>query len=330
MKKLLTIVLALLCVAMFVSCKQNRGEAESFGPAYFAGEVLEVYEESFLVEISDMENCYFSDEKVHVRDINAKENYAVGDQVKIQYGGVFPQFAPPQVGAESIVKIDAEGNEIPTKEKAVMVGGDLIPAIYVSDTLYTSAYHIACCRELSDNCTYLGEVTECVGSGNMPTENFQANTAGVGAEIYQYQSVIYVLQNGVYCPYVEAEIQPSGFFDYRDSLRASYHNMYFNEETGKMEQEITEILLSEENASKLIELLNPYGDTLTSDVLKCDYLRHYCIEIDDRLTLTIDPELGNYGESGDSYMMVMESASGAQMKGTYINAELVEFLEEMR
>lgn len=202
MKRCITLILALLCMVTFASCKQDNGEDLNFGPAYFTGEVTEIYDESFLVRISDMEGCYFADEEVHVRDVNAGINYAVGDHVKIQYGGVFPQYDPPQVGAEAIVKIDADGNEIPTKEEPVMVGGDLKPSVFVNDRLYTSAYHIACCVTLSEKCVYLGEVTECVGSGNIPTENFQANTASVGTEIYQYYSVIYMLQNGMYCPYV--------------------------------------------------------------------------------------------------------------------------------
>lgn len=208
MKRCTCFVLALLlCMSILSSCKQED-EISDFEPAYFTGEVMEVYEESFLVKITDMVGCYFFDEQVHVRDVNAKANYTVGDHVKILYGGVFPQFDPPQVGAESIVKIDGEGKEIPTKEEPVMVGGDLIPSVYVKDTLYTSAYHIACSTELSEKCVYLGEVTECVGSGNVPTENFQANTAVVGSEIYQYYSVIYVLQNGIYCPYTISEANP--------------------------------------------------------------------------------------------------------------------------
>ena len=73
-------------------------------------------------------------------------------------------------------------------------------------------------------------------------------------------------------------------------------------------------------------MLEPYADTITTDVLRTDYTRYYCIQIDDRITLTIDPELGNYGDEGDSYMFVMKSEWGSYIRGTYINAELVNFL----
>lgn len=324
MKKLLYLVLTLLCMAAFVSCKQDNGEELDFSPAYFTGEVMEIYEESILVKIIDKGNSSFFDEQVHVRDVNAKANYTVGDQLKILYGGIFPQFDPPQVGAESIVKIDSEGKEIPTDEEPVMVGGSLIPSICVNDTVYTSAYHVACCTELSENCIYLGEVTECVGSSNVPTENFHANYAPVGAEVYQYYSVIYVKQNGVYCPYTAAE-EPN-FFAYDKSMEAYLVQDQFAEETGDLLSAKTPIAMTEEETQILLDLLEPYADTLDGDVLKSDYLRYYSIEIDDRMTLTIDPELGNYGENGDSYMLVMEHRPGAFIKGTYIDAELVEFL----
>lgn len=327
-KRIYFVALLVLCMAVFVSCKQNNGEDLDFTPACFTGEVLEVYEESFLVKIIDKGNSSFFDDQVHVRDVNAKTNYAVGDHVKVQYGGVFPQYDPPQVGAEAIAIIDEKGNETPTKEEPVMAGGDLIPSIYVNDTLYSSAYHIASCTELSEKCIYLGEVAECVGAGNVPTENFQANTASVGAEIYQYYSVIYVQQNGVYCPYTAAETETLNFFAFDESLKVSYHDYHYVEETGEWEKNVTEISLTEERIHSLLNLLKPYGNTINGDVLKCDYFCYYSIEIDDRMTLTIDPELGNYGENGDSYMLVMEHMPSAYIKGTYIDAELVDFLRD--
>ena len=324
----LVTVLLLLCAITFVACKQQSEESVDFGPAYFTGEVLEVYDESFLVKIIDRGTCSFFDEQVHVRDVNAKINYVVGDHIRVQYGGVFLQYDPPQVGAESIVIIDSEGNEMPTKEETVMAGGDLIPSVYVNDTLYTSANHIASCVTLSEKCTYLGEVTECVGAGNVPTENFQANHAPVGTEIYQYYSVIYMLQNGMYCPYTAAETDTLNFFASDESIKLLFYDYHVAEETGDLEQEGTEIVLTEEENRILMDMLKPYGETLTTDVLKCDYLRYYCIDIDDRMTLTIDPELGNYGENGDSYLLMMEHAPGAQIKGTYIDRELVDYLNE--
>ena len=60
MKKLFCLVLVLLCLSVFVSCKQDNDEELDFSPACFTAEVLEVYEESILVKIIDKGNSPFS------------------------------------------------------------------------------------------------------------------------------------------------------------------------------------------------------------------------------------------------------------------------------
>ena len=128
--------------------------------------------------------------------------------------------------------------------------------------------------------------------------------------------------------FTAAESEEINFFTFDEKLKASYYDYHCVEETGEWEQKVTAISLTEEEKEILLKLLKPYTNTISDDVLKCDYLRYYSIAIDDRMTLTIDPELGNYGESGDSYMLVMEHTPGAFIKGTYIDAELVEFLRD--
>lgn len=126
----------------------------------------------------------------------------------------------------------------------------------------------------------------------------------------------------------DADIEVPNYFAFDESLKVSYHDYHCVEETGEWEKEVTEISLAEEETQILLDLLQPYTDTIIGDVLKCDYFCYYSIEIDDRMTLTIDPELGNYGENGESYMLVMEHYPGAYIKGTYIDAELVNYLAE--
>ena len=116
------------------------------------------------------------------------------------------------------------------------------------------------------------------------------------------------------------------FFAFEESLEAYLMDYQYLEENGTVGK--ASIAMTEKEKRMLLELLKPYEDTISNDVLKCDYFCYYSIEIDDRLTLTIDPELGNYGENGDSYMLVMEHTPGAHIKGTYIDAELVEFLRD--
>ena len=126
----------------------------------------------------------------------------------------------------------------------------------------------------------------------------------------------------------DADIEVPNYFAYDESLEAYLVQHQFAEETGDLLTAKTPIAMTEEEKQILLDLLKPYADTISGDVLKSDYLRYYSIEIDDRMTLTIDPELGNYGENGDSYMFMMEHYPGAYIKGTYIDAELVEFLRD--
>lgn len=201
------------------------------------------------------------------------------------------------------------------------------PSVFIHDKLYVSADYPSGYSEISSNCVYLGEIAECVGATKVPEKNFQANYAPVGTKVYRYYSVILLEEEGKYYAYTEAEEEPS-FFAFDESLKVSYQDYHCVEETGEWEKEVTEISLTEEETQILLDLLKPYADTISGDVLKSDYLRYYSIEIDDRMTLTIDPELGNYGENGDSYMLVMEHRPGAFIKGTYIDAELVNYLAE--
>ena len=216
--------------------------------------------------------------------------------------------------------------QYPGETEGTAVGGAMKPTVFVNDKLYESANYESGYSQISDDCVCLGEITECVGSSNVPTQNFQANYSPEGTKVYQYYSVILLEEGGKYYAYTEAEEEPN-FFAYDESLKASYHDYHCVEETGEWENTVTEISLTEEETQILLDLLKPYGDTISGDVLKCDYFRYYSIEIDDRMTLTIDQELGNYGENGDSYMLVMEHCPGAYVKGTYIDAELVNFLE---
>jgi len=199
------------------------------------------------------------------------------------------------------------------------------PSVFIHDKLYVSADYPSGYSEISSNCVYLGEIAECVGATKVPEKNFQANYAPVGTKVYQYYSVILLEEEGKYYAYTEAEEDPN-FFAFDESMEAYLVDLRDTEGTGAVDK--ASITMTEEEKQVLLELLEPYGDMLTTDVLKCDYFCYYSIEIDDRMTLTIDPELGNYGENRDSYMLVMEHRPGAFIKGTYIDAELVNFLAD--
>ena len=90
----------------------------------------------------------------------------------------------------------------------------------------------------------------------------------------------------------------------------------------------TRIRLSEAQSEELLKLLEPYGSTLTSDVLKSDFSKFYRIQFGVSMTLTVDAEGGKYGDQGASYLFVMEKTPGAFMEGTYVDEDLLDFLDD--
>ena len=170
------------------------------------------------------------------------------------------------------------------------------PSVFINDKLYVSADYPSGYSEISKECVCLGEITECVGATNVPEKNFQTNYSPVGTKVYQYYSVILLEEGGKYYAYTEVPEEPN-FFAYDETLEAYLVDFRDTEGTGEVGK--ASITMTDEEKQILLDLLEPYGDILTSNVLKCDYLRYYSIEIDDRMTLTIDPELGNYGENGE-------------------------------
>ncbi len=95
-----------------------------------------------------------------------------------------------------------------------------------------------------------------------------------------------------------------------------------------IQAEDTRIRLSEEQEEELLRLLEPYGSTLTTDVLKTDFTKYYRIRFGFSMTATIDAERGKYGDQGDSYLFAMEETPGAYIKGTYVDADILDFLSE--
>ena len=202
------------------------------------------------------------------------------------------------------------------------------PSVFVDDKLYVSADYPSGYSELSKECVYLGQITECVGAANVPKKNFQANYAPVGTKVYRYYSVILLEEEGKYYAYTEAE-KTLDYFDYDDKVQVSFCQLVYEEETGNLEQMTESISLTEEEKHHLLELLDPCcGVTNTDDVLKMELFKYYSIEVDGKrspMTVNIDAEGGN---DGQFYMTVMEHGPGSFLKAAYVNEELINFLND--
>ncbi len=73
---------------------------------------------------------------------------------------------------------------------------DIVPMVYVNDTLYQIAAEQPDLTDQESEFVYLGEIQSIVNESQYPTENFQANDDIAGAAVYQYGEDIVVLLDG--------------------------------------------------------------------------------------------------------------------------------------
>ena len=110
MKKCLALLLTLVCLTTLVACG-----IKGYQPPYFSGKVIEKYENSCLIEVTNTGNGHLSiGEKVEVKtSIDNCPNYEVGDYLRIVFDGTVAESYPPQIlNVKDICKTDSTGNSI--------------------------------------------------------------------------------------------------------------------------------------------------------------------------------------------------------------------------
>ena len=167
MKKLIALVLSLVCVFSLVACSNSRDGNETvtfhdktFNKADLSEETLEWLEHY---------NTLSSEEQLAISSIPADLFKLCG------YGNA----------AETVA--DESGQT------------DYPPMVMFNDILYTATSYSGDKKDLS----VVGKIESSIDYG-VPTENNQANDTLVGCEIYITSSApdfIFVLNNGVYSPY---------------------------------------------------------------------------------------------------------------------------------
>lgn len=110
MKKYISILLILTFVFVISSCEMNEGgtDMDENNP-YFIGKVVEKYESSCLLEVTDIGNGHFYEGGLVVVHTNVKScpEYSIGDNLLISFDGRAAQSYPPQVfNVFSITKVE--------------------------------------------------------------------------------------------------------------------------------------------------------------------------------------------------------------------------------
>ncbi len=121
MKKCLALFLILFCMVALVACNNNINDngndngCDIIKQAYFRGKVIEVYDTSCLIEVTDTGNQQFAiGNKVVVNtDVDGCPQYAVGDYLRVVFDGKVAKSYPPQIlSVYNIHKTDEIGNNI--------------------------------------------------------------------------------------------------------------------------------------------------------------------------------------------------------------------------
>lgn len=112
MKKFLSLILSLVFIVSFSSCKTIDKVQDVVKPN-FVGKVVEKYDNSCLVEVASNEDSYPTiGEKVMVNtNIDDCPQYEVGDFIKITYNGEIAESYPLQIHHVYSVSIVDSNNE---------------------------------------------------------------------------------------------------------------------------------------------------------------------------------------------------------------------------
>ena len=112
MKRLCAFIIAVICILSIVSCVPRNEEVDLSNP-HFTGKVIEKYENSCLLEVTNTGNGqFFVGEKLIVNtNIENCPAYQAGDHLTVVFDGKVALSYPGQVlNVFQIIKTDSNGN----------------------------------------------------------------------------------------------------------------------------------------------------------------------------------------------------------------------------
>lgn len=112
MKKIIALILTLIVFGSLAACDEESQNNAT--PAHFVGKVIEIYENGYLLEVTDEGNyghlALGTTVQVNINTEDATE-YELGDNLKVVFDGAVSKSYPPQV--LHVISIEkAEATEI--------------------------------------------------------------------------------------------------------------------------------------------------------------------------------------------------------------------------
>ena len=116
MKKLVVLVLTLVCVIGLCACNSNKDiHFDETNVAFFVAKVTEVYDNYLLTEVTDKGNSSFTlgtivEVSITVTSADGCPNFVAGEYARIEFDGVVLEKNPPTLGEVfKIYKTDERG-----------------------------------------------------------------------------------------------------------------------------------------------------------------------------------------------------------------------------
>ena len=113
MKRITVLLLSIVCVLVLVACSGAGDDDFDTSKPFFGGRVIEKYETTCLMEVTDMGNGHFSlgERVVVATNIDRCPDFDAGDYLRISFDGKVAYSYPPQVlSVQAIVNTDSSGN----------------------------------------------------------------------------------------------------------------------------------------------------------------------------------------------------------------------------
>ena len=266
MKNTISIILVLIVCLSLSACSNSRdtnrvnsnsnNNIEEIQTKYFEAKVIEIYDNSVLVEPVEGSDELKSADRIVVtmNDTNLEFNLIVGDIIGITYGGEIAESYPAQItNTTSMVFVAAAENN----EKVA-----LIPMGMINDQMYYDTgrtNNVARCGVMD------GEITSSVESWERPVENNQSNFgSGFEYQVGMEEGTIEIYMNDNWCVF-EARGGDGSMIQYNGKW---YDKSALSESTLKwLELSETERMLSSYYPPAFVESNIDFGVVLgTKDV----------------------------------------------------------------
>jgi len=202
MKKMLAIVLALICILTLAGCNTKSTNYIIENKPSVTGIVEEVHDD-YIIVYSETADGYPNGSNWSISlNVENKDSYldvVVGDEIVFYYDGMAMETDPLRVSKVYAITLKTPAaRTVNESSEETIVGGDIIPMVMVNGELYMDTGHES---TVEARCGVMdGEITSTVDGTEKPTEDNQSNFGtGYGYQYGSHEGLIEIYMNDKWC-----------------------------------------------------------------------------------------------------------------------------------